>query len=249
MAQGYPNFEHIIVDAGSVDGTLEILRDYSHLKWVSEPDRGQSDALNKAFGMSNGSIIVALNCDDYFVPDAFNSVLPLFEKGEEFVVGNVIVKSFRLGRSFRNVPRIGFSAMMRHWERNAYCYNPVGYFYTRRVQEVCPFNIENNFTMDLEFLLNAASKFRMVKINQVLGYYDEGRASKTTMTQADESYWSVKTFAYLERHINVLSESEQAQFRADRAKGYARMAAYWKRRQKIMRFREIITKFARRFLV
>ena len=57
LAQQYPNFEHIIVDGGSADETLEILRRYQHLKWISEPDRGQSHAMNKGFRMSSGDII------------------------------------------------------------------------------------------------------------------------------------------------------------------------------------------------
>ena len=49
QGQDYPNFEHIIVDACSRDNTLEILKRYPHLRWVSEKDRGQSDGLNKGF--------------------------------------------------------------------------------------------------------------------------------------------------------------------------------------------------------
>lgn len=52
MNQNYPNFEHIIIDGGSTDNTDEILRKYPHLKWVSEKDEGQSDALNKGLAMA-----------------------------------------------------------------------------------------------------------------------------------------------------------------------------------------------------
>jgi hypothetical protein len=167
-------------------------------------------------------------------------VLPYFEANAEFVVGNVTVKSFRLGRSFRNVARVGLKSMMRHWERNAYCYNPVGYFYTRKVQETVSFNINNNFTMDLEFLLAAGSKFSMVKIDKVLGYYDEGLSSKTTRSQADQGYWSMENFSYIEQYISELQISEQDLFRRDRQKGYARITRYWRRNAKIVQFREKI---------
>ena len=52
LEQDYPHIEHIVVDGGSTDGTLEVLRRYPHLRWVSEPDRGQSDAVNKGFAMA-----------------------------------------------------------------------------------------------------------------------------------------------------------------------------------------------------
>ncbi len=61
--QAHLKVEHVIIDGGSTDGTVEILRDYasrpgwSHLQWISEPDHGQSDALNKGFRMASGQII------------------------------------------------------------------------------------------------------------------------------------------------------------------------------------------------
>ena len=72
--QNYPNFEHIIIDNCSTDGTVEILKKYSHLKWISEPDRGQTDAMNKALEMSDGDLIVYLNADDEFYPNIFKKV-------------------------------------------------------------------------------------------------------------------------------------------------------------------------------
>ncbi len=238
LDQNFSSFEHIVVDAGSTDNTLQILKSYPHIKWISEPDKGQSDALNKGFALSQGEIIVSLNCDDYFAPDAFNCVVPHFDAGAKFVVGDVIVMSFRLGRSFKNVGKIGLKSMMRLWEQNAYCYNPVGYFYAREVQEAVPFNVNNNFSLDLEFLLDAASKFPMIKIEKLLGYYDEDANSKTTRSQTDDGYWSASTFPFLEQHIWALTENEQKQFRLDRERGYARMARYWRRRAAISRLRE-----------
>jgi glycosyltransferase involved in cell wall biosynthesis len=75
LTQDYPYIEHIIVDGGSTDGTVEILQKYPHLKWISEPDRGQSDALNKAFAMSKGEIIGWLNADDLYEPGAITQVV------------------------------------------------------------------------------------------------------------------------------------------------------------------------------
>ena len=72
--QGYPNFEHIVVDACSKDNTLEILKRYPHLRWVSEPDQGQSDGLNKGFRMASGDIVGWLNADEYYLPGAFQTI-------------------------------------------------------------------------------------------------------------------------------------------------------------------------------
>ena len=71
LKQNYPNFEHIVIDGGSTDGTVEILKQYPHLKWISEPDEGQSDALNKGFKMAEGDILGWLNADDVYLKNVF----------------------------------------------------------------------------------------------------------------------------------------------------------------------------------
>ncbi len=73
LAQDYPDFEHIVIDNCSTDNTLEVLRRYPHIKWVSEPDHGQSHALNKGFRLSSGDTLAWLNCDDFYLPGAFRA--------------------------------------------------------------------------------------------------------------------------------------------------------------------------------
>ncbi len=65
-AQDYAPIEHIVVDGGSTDGTVDILKEYPDVRWVSERDRGQAHALNKAFGLARGEILGWLNADDTY---------------------------------------------------------------------------------------------------------------------------------------------------------------------------------------
>jgi glycosyltransferase involved in cell wall biosynthesis len=76
LLQGYPNLEYIVIDGGSTDESVEILRRYEPwlAGWVSEPDRGQSDAINKGFARSTGAILGWLNSDDLYEPNALAHV-------------------------------------------------------------------------------------------------------------------------------------------------------------------------------
>ncbi|MCB0196129.1 MAG: glycosyltransferase [Anaerolineae bacterium] len=79
LAQNYPNLEHLIIDGGSTDGTVKILQKYeSVVQWVSEPDTGQANAINKGFKKSTGEIVGWLNSDDIYMPGAFHRVAKFF---------------------------------------------------------------------------------------------------------------------------------------------------------------------------
>lgn len=82
--QDYPNIEHVVIDACSTDNTLDVFRKYEgeyNLRWISEPDGGQADAINKGIKMAKGDIIGWLNSDDtYFTKDTITRVMQEFSK-------------------------------------------------------------------------------------------------------------------------------------------------------------------------
>jgi glycosyltransferase involved in cell wall biosynthesis len=83
LEQDYPRIEYILIDGGSTDGSVEIIRKYADriAYWVSENDRGQTDALNKGFAASHGSIVAWLNSDDTYKPGAVREAV-------EYLLGN-----------------------------------------------------------------------------------------------------------------------------------------------------------------
>lgn len=92
--QKYPNVEHLIIDGGSVDGTLDILEKYGRdITWISEPDNGQSDALNKGFKKATGDIIGWINSDDKLHPNALSIVAEYFRANIDSigVVGDLAI--------------------------------------------------------------------------------------------------------------------------------------------------------------
>ncbi|MBE2182635.1 MAG: glycosyltransferase [Anaerolineae bacterium] len=91
LTQDYPNIEYLVIDGGSTDGTLDILRRYEgRLKWISERDQGQADAINKGMSRATGQILGWLNSDDLYVPGAIRSVVETFTRQPEamFVYGD-----------------------------------------------------------------------------------------------------------------------------------------------------------------
>lgn len=91
-AQDYQNWEHIVIDGGSTDGTVDLLRSYPHLKWVSEKDRGHYHAMNKGIERATGDVIAILNGDDCYREGALRRVADAFAQHPDWdaLFGDVV---------------------------------------------------------------------------------------------------------------------------------------------------------------
>lgn len=94
MNQNYAALEYILIDGGSDDGSLEIIKKYQDkfAYWISEKDGGQAEAINKGFARATGEVVAWLNSDDYYLPDAVSSAAKVFAENPEvvFVYGNML---------------------------------------------------------------------------------------------------------------------------------------------------------------
>jgi glycosyltransferase involved in cell wall biosynthesis len=167
------DFEHIIMDGGSTDKSLEVLKKYPHLIWESAPDKGQSDAMNKAFARSSGDIIVYLNADDFFKQGVFSKVLDFFKNNQnlDMLVGNLEVVDSLTNATHIHCPSILFEDVLI-FPKYRFPLNPVSYFYKKELQnKIGDFPVKNHYTMDYWFLLNAYKLGRVEAINLTMGTF------------------------------------------------------------------------------
>ncbi len=114
LEQGYPNLEHIIMDGGSTDGSVDIIRRYADRVsyWHSTPDEGQADAIAKGFEMATGDILGWLNSDDILMPDSLFTVARKFpSKGNGVALAGGLILIDESGEPFK----VGIPSRRRYW--------------------------------------------------------------------------------------------------------------------------------------
>ena len=112
LDQDHADVEHIVIDGGSTDQTLDVLRRYPHLTWLSERDHGQADALNKALSMASGDIVGWINSDDFYRSRVFGSVVRHFRaSAADWVIGNVSIVNGLEQARVRPSPAIDFASL------------------------------------------------------------------------------------------------------------------------------------------
>ncbi|NJN85118.1 MAG: glycosyltransferase [Leptolyngbyaceae cyanobacterium SL_7_1] len=196
LMQGYPNLEYIILDGGSKDETISILERYSSqlAYWVSEPDNGQSNALNKGFGKATGDILAWLNSDDCYPPLALHRVAIAFDAYQsDMVVGGCQLRKgncpvpFTTHRSAIPVGKVVPLPLNRLldlegcWQTGEFFYQPE-VFWTRELwQRVgASLNEDMFYSMDYELWLRMAqAQATMVHVPDVLALYRVHEQQKT----------------------------------------------------------------------
>jgi glycosyltransferase involved in cell wall biosynthesis len=178
LEQDYPCVEHIVVDGGSSDGTLDVLRSHGHVRWISEPDEGQAAAVNKGFAMAKGDVFGWLNSDDLYLPGAIaTAVEVLLETGCGLVHGGWR-QIDELGRTIGDVEAVQFD--LRQQLDYANLVAQPGAFFTREAFEtVGGLDPSYHYAMDYELFLRIGAKFDVRHVDRVLGAYRYHPRSKT----------------------------------------------------------------------
>jgi glycosyltransferase involved in cell wall biosynthesis len=182
--QNYPNIEHVVIDGASTDGSVDILHRYAslpnwgHLSWISEPDRGQTAAINKGFRLASGDIFAYLCADDRYAQDVFRFVASHFQSNPaiDLIYGECHFID-EAGTIMRRKRPVYFD---RRRLLRANCIWQPTVFFRKRVWEVVgPFNENLQFAMDYEYWLRAAQTCSIQSVSAHLADYRLHSSSKT----------------------------------------------------------------------
>lgn len=193
LLQGYPNLEYIVIDGDSSDETVNVLKKYEPWinYWISEPDTGQSHAINKGISKASGEILGWLNSDDYYTPGTLEAIARRLITINQHNVGAIVGGGDIVSESGEQVyvsktEHVSLNALY-DWADGKNFMQP-SCFFTRKAWEECgPLDENLRYTMDLDLWLKISKKFEFEVIEEVLSHSLAHAEAKTTayLTESD----------------------------------------------------------------
>ena len=181
LAQDYPHIEHLVIDGGSTDETAAVVAEYSgQLSWISEQDRGQSDAINKGFRMARGDIVCWLNSDDVLMPLALSKAVAEFERDADLkaVYGDAY-RIDRTGAVIGEFPKAGPPNLWKLVYYSDYISQPTVFLRRRALDEVGYLDESLHWGMDWDLFIRLGKRGRIAYIPKLLASQREYDDTKT----------------------------------------------------------------------
>jgi len=182
--QKYENIEHIIIDGASTDNTVSILNKYPHLKWISEPDRGQSHAINKGLRLAKGELLAYLNSDDTYCPWTVKIVVEYFSQYQnvDMVYGdcNIINADSQLVGLEKKMP-FSYKDLLRYsnYGGGNYIKQPAAFFRKSIQLQVGLFDEQLHYAMDYDYWLRLGRIGKIIYIPIALANARKWALAKT----------------------------------------------------------------------
>jgi glycosyltransferase involved in cell wall biosynthesis len=185
--QNNENYEHLVIDGMSTDGTVDLLRDQTrnsgqqNMIWISERDSGQSEALNKGFRRASGEIVGWLNSDDRYRANCFDHVVRAFKDNPDvdIIYGDYLMVD-ETGKMLKIRREIEFNAFILLYHRILYIPTTATFFRRRIFEEGNWLDEKLQYAMDLEFFIRLSERgYRFKHIPQLLADFRMQPNSKT----------------------------------------------------------------------
>jgi len=186
LLQGYPDLQYIIIDGGSTDNSVEIIKKYQNwlAYWVSAPDKGQSQAINKGFEKATGKIYAWIGSDDYLLKYALKNVAHAYRaspKAGAWCGGSLFVTTDGKKTGVRQPPDRLDVETIAAWNENSFG-QPATFFSKEAWQQCAPLDENLYYGMDFDLWIKIAKKFTFEKVAEVLAIE---RLHKDAKTQRD----------------------------------------------------------------
>ncbi len=207
--QNYENAEHIIIDGGSTDNTVDIIKKYAeHITyWVSEKDGGQSEAINKGMKLATGDIVTWLNSDDAYLPNTLTRVVDLFEKNPntKLIHGNSIL--FGMGKKERFTQSVSKNLQEKYLAFIPFP-QPSSFFKKEILNTIGMLDESLHYGMDYDLLVRIALNYSILQTKEVFSKYRIHAESKTVQGLNFAKEWSIIYSKLLRSVPNTSAESD-----------------------------------------
>ena len=202
--QQYENLEYLIIDGGSTDGTQKIVERYKNYinVFISEKDKGISDAFNKGIIRSTGEIIGIINSDDLLEPDALKAIANSYDPTIDIYSGNVLVWNDQTDKYTTHIPDLEFNRLKLQYN----VAHPARFIRKSAYDKWGLYALDLKYKMDIDLIVRfAKAGAKFCHINQPLARFRKGgTTSQSIWKKRNDFYlfitrngWSVSSFRYI----------------------------------------------------